>query len=314
LRRALHERLFYDSIVIGGGPAGLTAALQLARFNRRAVLFDGGNGRSTYHQVNHNYLGFPGGIRAQELQELGRRQLRAYPVAVVDETVTEVARAEGCFSATVSSGEQFWGRTVVFATGVRDHFPTFPEWQRFVGRSIFWCIVCDGYSTRGRRIVVVGNDNDAGVTALQFLQFTSHVTMLTNAPDLGLHPGVCDALAARGIPLVVDTIARVDGHDGIVGRLQLGSGNSLDVDFVFSLQGQSPNSELAASLGVELSRQGYIVADQDQQTNIAGVFAAGDVTRDLAHQVATAVHEGNTAATAANYFLYLPEQKHETYG
>jgi thioredoxin reductase (NADPH) len=303
----------YDSLVIGGGPAGLSAALQLARFNRRVLLFDAGGGRARFHQVNHNYLGFPGGIPARDLVDLGRRQVREYPVAVIDEPVLRADRDEEAFLATAANGCTYRGRTVILATGVRDHFPLFPAWQDYVGRSLFWCIVCDGYSTRGKRIVVVGNDGAAGVTALQFLEFTAHVTLLTNAPEERLGPAVCQALERRGVPLVIGEIAGVDGQDGILASLTLQDGRSLELDFLFSLQGQTPNSELAATLGVGLSPGGFILANANQETAVPGVFAAGDVTRDLAHQVCTAVHEGNTAATAANYYLYAPDLKHETY-
>jgi len=307
------SRLVYDCVVVGGGPAGLTAALQAARYNRRVILFDSGMGRSTYNQINHNYLGFPGGLAARELRALGRKQLSAYPVAIIDEPVVAACLEGDLVRVQSEESGPFWGRTAIIATGVRDRFPKFPEWERFVGRSFFWCITCDGYSTRGKNIVVVGNDSDAGVTALQFLQFTNQIVLLTNDAELAIDERVCSELERANIPLVVDTIKRVDGHDGIVGQIQLDSGRSLHPDFLFNLQGSAPNSELAASLGVKLSNSGYIVTDQEQRTNIANVFAAGDVTRDLSHQVATAVHEGNTAAQAANYYLYRPEQRHETY-
>jgi thioredoxin reductase (NADPH) len=308
-----NHRLSYDCVVVGGGPAGLTAALQMARFNRRVLLADSHQGRSTYHQVNHNYLGFPGGIKATELRGLGRRQLAQYPVALVDLPVVGVSRADGGFAASLEGGEALYSRTIIFATGVRDHFPFFPDWEEFVGRSLFWCITCDGYSTRGKRVLVVGNDDHAGVTALQFLQFTSRVTVLSNAPALEVGEPVCAALEEHGVALVVDEIERVDGHAGVIGQVALAGGGCLELDYLFSLQGQEGNSELALSLGVECSPRGFILVDTEQHTNVPGVFAAGDVTRILSHQVATAVHEGNTAATAANYYLYAPWQRHESY-
>ncbi len=307
------EQLVYDSIVVGGGPAGLSAALQLARFNRHVVVFDSGMGRSTYHQVNHNYLGFPGGISVRDLRDRARKHVETYPVAFIDEAVVDASRGEGVFHVRTESGGEFFGRTIVLATGVRDHFPLFRDWEEYVGRSLFWCITCDGYATRGKRIVMVGNDADAGVTALQFLQFTKDIVMLTNAPHCEIGDDVVAALNRHGIPVIVEQISEVRGHAGILGQLVLGGGDTLDLDFLFSLQGSTPNSELAVGLGLDLSPQQYILANQDQQTNVPGAFAAGDVTRDLAHQVATAVHEALTAATAANYYLYLPDQQHETY-
>lgn len=304
----------YDAMVVGGGPAGLAAALQLARFNRTVLCFDGGMGRSTYHQVNHNYLGFPGGVSAREFRAVARRQVAEYPVAFVDDTVVAVERHEyGAFVARTAALSHFAARTVTFATGVRDRFPAFPGWQDYVGRSIFWCIVCDGYATRGKRIVIAGNDDDAAVTALQFLQFTHRVTMLTNARDCAITPPVQQALAAHAVPLVVGELAGVAGTGGILGALHLQDGQAIDLDYLFSLQGCTPNSALARGLGVTCSPGGYIITDAAQSTDMPGVFAAGDVTRDLAHQVSTAVHEGNSAATAANYYLYEPFQRHDSY-
>ncbi|MFN8506106.1 MAG: NAD(P)/FAD-dependent oxidoreductase [Dehalococcoidia bacterium] len=307
------SELVYDALVLGGGPAGLAAAIQLARFNRSVLVLDEGGGRSSYHQVNHNYLGFPGGITSRDLRRLCREQASRLPIAFIDDAAAAVSRHGSCFAARTRDGMDVHGRTLVLATGVRDRFPAFPGWETYVGRSIFWCIVCDGYSTRGRRIVVVANDDDGGVTALQFLQFTAHVTVLSNAAQCGVGPKVRHELEARGIRLIEDEITGVLGHDGILGAIELKRGATLEADYLFSLQGITPASELAVSLGCETSHRGYIVTDMEQRTNVPGVFAAGDVTRDLAHQVATAVHEGITAATAANYSLYAAWQRHEHY-
>ncbi|MGH2544338.1 MAG: NAD(P)/FAD-dependent oxidoreductase [Ardenticatenaceae bacterium] len=308
-----NHQILYDALIVGGGPAGLTAALQLARFNRRPVLFDSGMGRSTFHQINHNYLGFPGGVAARDLRELGREQVRAYPVVFVDEAVEGVRQGGPLFVAQAQNGGEYWGRTIIFATGVRDHFPHFPAWEDFVGRSFFWCITCDGYKTRGKHIVALGNDMEAGVTALQFLQYTQQITFLTNAPFCGLNDNLCQALEEHNIPIVVGEIERIDGHDGIIGQLVLTDGRCLTLDYLFNLQGKTPNSQLAQQLGVHLDDNGYIMTDVDLHTNLDGAFAAGDVTRLFAHQIATAVHEGITAACAANYYLYEEYQRHETY-
>jgi thioredoxin reductase (NADPH) len=278
------------------------------------VLFDSGMGRSTYHQINHNYLGFPGGISARELRELGRKQLRSYPVVMIDQAVLDVRHEEdGRFTVMTETGAEFGGRTIILATGVRDHFPHFPDWEQYVGRSLFWCINCDGYKTRGRRILVLGNDDDAAITALQFLQFTRDVLFLTNAPDCRLSEETQHALEQNEIPLYEGEIEHVVGADGIIGRVVLKGGDTLEIDFVFSMQGVTPNNDLAKKLGIRLDDSGFILTDTELHTHVAGALAAGDVTRLFAHQVATAVHEGLSAASSANYFLYAPYQQHETY-
>src|SRR5689334_18232359 len=169
----------YEVIVIGGGPAGLSAALYLARYDRRTALFDAGQGRSTWHQVNHNYLGFPGGIPARQLRERGYEQLAEYDqIKVYSHKIEQLERrADGMFYASGQAGE-WCARAVIMCTGVVDHYPHFENWHEYVGRSMFWCITCDGYGCKNHRIVVAGNHNDTASMALQLQRFTPHVTLL----------------------------------------------------------------------------------------------------------------------------------------
>lgn len=301
----------FEALVIGGGPAGLSAALYLARFDRRVALFDAGQGRSTWHQINHNYLGFPGGVPARELRERGREQLGEYEqVRCLDHKITDIRQDGDWFVASGQAGE--WrSRTVVLCTGVVDHYPHFDGWDEYVGRSMFWCITCDGYACKGERVVVVGNTNDTASEALQLRRFTHSLTVLTGSHDNHISQEFEQRLANADIPIVHDRIERVIGHEGWFEALITEGGKRIDLDQLFSMQGQTPQSDLARQLGVDLSPRGYITVDVEQKTNVSGVFAAGDVTRLHSHQITTAVHEGGQAAQAANYFLYPPELKDE---
>lgn len=297
-----------DALVIGGGPAGLSAALSLARFDRSVLLFDAGQGRSTWHQVNHNYLGFPGGIPARYLRDLGRQQLGEYPhVRCLDHKVDTLQREpDGGFVASGQAGE--WrGKAVVIATGVIDHYPHFEGWDEHVGRSMFWCIACDGYACKGERVVVVGHTNETAEEALQLQRFTGKLTMLTNSERCEVDAEFQRRLERAGIPLIHDKIDTVTGHDGYFEHILTKEGRVIELDQLFAVQGQTPQSDLARQLGVELSDTGYINVDTEQKTNVSNVFAAGDVTRLHSHQISTAVHEGTQAAAAANYCLYPPE-------
>jgi thioredoxin reductase (NADPH) len=300
-----------EVLVVGGGPAGLSAALYLARFDRSVIIFDAGQGRSTWHQTNHNYLGFPGGVAARELRELGRQQIGEYPqVTCLDRKITEVRREGDGFVAAGQAGE--WrGRAVVIATGVVDHYPHFDDWDQYVGRSMFWCIICDGYACKGERVVVIGNTNATASEAMQLQRFTDQLTVLTNSSDCDIDEQFQQRLEAAGIPLIHDKIESVNGEGGFFREILTDSGRTIALDQLFAVQGQTPQTELIEGLGVELSPRGYIKVDTEQKTNVPGVFAAGDVTRLHSHQISTAVHEGGQAASAANYFLYPSELKDE---
>lgn len=297
----------FECLIIGGGPAGLSAALQMARYNRCVALFDNGKGRSTWSQVNHNYLGFPGGIEARQLRELGRQQLAEYPhVTIIDHKISQMEQTGAGFIASGQAGT-WQGRSVIICTGVLDHYPHFAGWEEYVGRSMFWCITCDGYETRGKRVVILGEANEAASEAMQMLRFTNQITVLTGSHDCQIDEKFSRRLAKNHIPLICDKLDSVEGHDGMIEAICTQSGQRIALDRLFSVQGATPETALAADLGVKLNERGYILADLEQNTNVKGVFAAGDVTRNFDQQVATAVHEGLQAACAANYYLYPPE-------
>lgn len=305
------RREIYDSLVVGGGPAGLTAAIYLARFNRSVIVIDMGVGRSTTHELNENYLGFPEGIESLELRERGRQQAERFGAQIVRGRAASARAVDGCYEVACDDGTLFAGRTLILATGVVDRFPEFEHLREYVGRSLFWCITCDGYKVRDRRVVVVGPTDSAVTTCMQFLNFTGRLAFLTNRD-----PGTSELsersrrnLAAAGIPLYEAQIVGVEGDDGMMRRIDLADGCTIEADFMFSQQGASPNVDLAASLGASLSPKGYVLTDDEQRTGVPRLYAAGDVTRMFAHQIVTAAHEGATAGQAANYDLYRPEQR-----
>ncbi|MEU9594751.1 NAD(P)/FAD-dependent oxidoreductase [Streptomyces sp. NPDC048193] len=299
-----------DVAVVGGGPAGLSAALQLARYGRRVMVFDTGQGRSTHHQTNRNYLGFPDGIATTELRDLGRRQLAHYPhVRIAAHRVTGVVGDARRGFTVQAQGHVWWARTVVLATGVLDHFPHFPHWQEYVGRSMFWCIACDGYESRGRRILVVGHTDAAAGEAMQLHSLTERVRLLTNSRSNDISDRFARRLAAAGVPVVHDRIEAAEGTDGRLSVIVTRGGRRLELDALFSIQGATPETAVARGLGVRLNAHGYVEVDTEQHTSVPGVYAAGDITAPHSHQVSAAVQEGAQAASAANYFLYPPELK-----
>ncbi len=300
----------YDCVVIGAGPGGLSAAVYVARYSRSCLVVDMGWGRSTTHEMNENYLGFPKGVHIEKLRELGKQQAEHFGAQFKQDKIIKIVKNEKSFH--LEGGQQrYEGKTVILATGVTDLWPEFENFQDYLGKSLFWCITCDGHKTIGKRVVLFGDDDDCACTAMQFLNFTSKISLVTNQHHRQhkLHHVWKERLAKAGIPMYEGCLKKVHGRGGYVNALELDTGQKIETDFIFSEQGATPNSELAKELGIATNEHGYIKVDHNQRTNIPGVFACGDLTRRHSHQVVIAAAEGATAGEAANYDLYRPEQK-----
>jgi thioredoxin reductase (NADPH) len=304
----------YDALILGGGPAGLSAAVYLGRFTRSVLVLDAGAGRSSFSQVNENYLGFPDGVTTRELRELGRRQAERFGVEFKEARVERVERVanppDARFRAVTTEGE-FEGRTLLFATGVTDVWPEVPGVRDWVGRGVYWCITCDGHRTRDRRIVCVGNTDEAATTTLQFLLFTRDVALVADPDKARFSDARRAALAAQGVPLHLSRPERLetDPAGDALAAVCLEDGTRLPCDLVFSLLGVRPNTQLAREMGLALDGEGYVEIDEEGYTSVPGVFAAGDLTRMYTQQVASAVHAGAEAAQTMNYYLYADFQK-----
>jgi thioredoxin reductase (NADPH) len=309
LKLLFYNRRMYDCIVVGGGPAGLSAAIYLARFNRSVLVIDRKTGRSTFPQVNENYLGFPAGIQARKLRLLGKRQAKQFGAEFANDTITAIRRTTEF--QLMGKKALYRGKSVIIATGVSDVFPDFPRMNEFIGKSLFWCITCDGYKVRNKRVVVVGRTDSAAVTCLQMQQFTKNLTFIYNCDEKEstCSDKVLHNLQRAGIPVYAGLIQEVTGSNGMIETINLSTGITLQTDFIFNQQGSKPNSELVSDLHVTLDEHKYIIVDEEQRTNTPFLYAAGDVTKQFAHQVITAAHEGSMAAQAANYDLYAPEQR-----
>jgi thioredoxin reductase (NADPH) len=304
----------YDCAVVGAGPAGLSAALYMGRVRRRVVVIDDKEGRSTWHQINRNYLGFVNGVHASKLREIGRTQCENYGVhflgARADDVRVEGEDKDRRFFLRTTAGEVV-ARTLILATGVDDQFPEFDGSDDCIGRSMFWCIICDGYETIGKRIVVLGHGDRAASLALQLLVFTPHVTLVSWDGPFTIEQFRMDWLREQGIACYDAKCAdfRCAPGEGRLHSIALDNGKVLELDGVFVAQYMEPNTQLAKQLGLQVDEHGFVVTDVEQCTNVNGVYAAGDLTKINNHQISSAVHEGGMAAAAANYYLYEDWQK-----
>lgn len=310
-QEAIDEKT-YDCAIIGAGPAGLSAAIYMGRMRRSVIVIDDDKGRSNWHQVNRNYLGFVDGIHAASLRDVGARQAEQFGVRFFAAKATaasyEGEGSERVFTVETSSGA-VRSRTLIICSGVKDSFPEFEGSEECIGKSMFWCIICDGYESIGKQIVVLGHNERAASLALQLKVFTDDITLVSWDEPFNLDEQKLKLLHEHGITTHDAQCRSWSCARGQLKSITLESGLTLDLEMVFVAQWIEPNTQLAEQLGCYRDEHGYIVADAEQLTNVDGVYAAGDVTKLNNHQISSAVHEGGMAAAAANYYLYEDWQK-----
>ncbi|HYP39845.1 MAG TPA: NAD(P)/FAD-dependent oxidoreductase, partial [Chloroflexia bacterium] len=254
----------------------------------------------------------PDGIHATALRELGAMQASNYGVEFLQARATDVQMygdgRERRFCIATRAGSVV-ARTLILATGVSDRFPEFEGSMECIGKSMFWCIICDGYEAIDKRIVVLGHNDRAASLALELLVFTSHVTLVSWDEPLDLSEQKLRTLKEHGIAVHECGCKVYHCSKGQISSITLENGSELELDMLFVAQWIEPNTQLAKKLSITLDEHGYILTDAEQNTNVEGVYAAGDVTKLHNHQVTSAVHEGGMAAAAANYYLYEDWQK-----
>ncbi len=287
-----------DCLIIGGGPAGLTAAIYLARFHLDILVVDSGKSRAAWIPCTHNHAGFPDGINGKELLQRMRDQACKYGAKIKTEVVTKLERDEesGLFAATWGSG-CLQARTVLLATGVTNRRPTMDEdlHDEALARGLIrYCPICDGYEVTDKKVGVIGSDSHGVAEAVFLRGFTNDVTLIAPHASLELSAedqaklkmakiqcvdGPAEAVAALDKFIVVDT---AEGHHTF--------------DSVYPALGSDTHTQLAEMIGARLSEGGCVGVDSHQRTSVPGFFAAGDVVIGL-DQISHAMGQAGVAAT-----------------
>jgi thioredoxin reductase (NADPH) len=292
----------YDCVIIGGGPAGLTAAVYLARYRRRIVLFDAGDSRAALIPESHNYPGFPEGVSGPGLLSALRKQAETYGITLISAPITELKREGGGFTAKFGKDE-VKSRFVLLATGIVDESPDLPGIKEAIAKgSIRYCPVCDGYEATDQRIGVLGHGDDASSKARFLRTYSNDVTLLSLDESGGKDSGTAKSLREAGIKVAGPVGAIEHSGDGI--RAVLRGGKTLSFDVVYPALGCGVRSGLASALGAKTNDVGCLEVDSYQRTTVAGIYAAGDVVSDL-HQIAVAT--GHAAIAATHIHKSLPE-------
>jgi thioredoxin reductase len=293
----------YDVIVVGGGPAGLSAALMLGRCRRKVLVCDRGEPRNRRSNGLHGYL-TRDGVRPLDFNALGRRELAPYGIELRPVSVSSAVRRRGSFLVSLADGARAHARFLLLATGVADELPKLDGIADCYGRSVFHCPYCDGWEWRDRKLAVLGSGRKGAGLALALRTWSSDVRLCTRGNRIPAEAR--GRLARNGISMITTPIRRLEHRRGLLTRLVLRDGSQIPVDAIFFTTGQHPQDDLAARLGCTFTPHGTVNTGRSSETNVPGVFVAGDASRD-AQFVVVAASEGVKAAVAINQALQRSE-------
>ncbi len=289
----------YDVVIVGGGPAGLSAALVLGRCRRSVLLCDRGQPRNASSRALHGYL-TRDGVPPLELLRLGRDELRPYGIETRMATVHDVQRDDGRFDVTLEPGEHVHAHAVLLATGVRDQLPDVPGIAECYGTSVHHCPYCDGWEVRDKQIAVIGQGMAAAGLALGLTTWSRHVVICANGrARLGTRQR--QQLSDHHITVHDTPIVALEHAEGWVSHAVLTDGRRVPCQAIF-FSGAQALGELPGRLGCELTRTGVVRTDHLGHTRIPGLYVVGDASRDVQFAIVAAA-EGAKAGVAINKAL-----------
>ncbi|MCK6587343.1 MAG: NAD(P)/FAD-dependent oxidoreductase [Polyangiaceae bacterium] len=296
----------HDVIVIGGGPAGLSAALVLGRCRRRVLLCDSGRYRNAATRSMHGFL-TRDGIHPAEMRQIAREQLKPYPVEILDMAVTDARKDGDGFEVTLVSGERRRCRKLLLATGLIDELPELLGLNDFYGTSVFHCPYCDAWEVRDKPLGVLSQGAEGVKLATTVRMWSSDVVLFTNGPA-DLEKADTETLERLGISLCQERIERLEGAGGVLERVLLEGGRSVPRRALFLKTKQRQHADLAKKLRVPVSQEnGIEKGGKYEETYVKGVFVAGDASKDLLMAI-VAASEGAQAAFGINCELQREEQ------
>ena len=299
----------YEVIIVGGGPAGLTAGLYSSRAGLTSILIEKGifGGQITYAEHVENFTGFPEGISGQELGEKMHEQARKHGLKILTAEVTGL-EIQGAMKLVKTTEGDYTGRTVIMAGGaVRRKLGVEGE-TRLTGRGVSYCAVCDSAFFRDQRVVVAGGGDTAITEALHLAKFASSITIIHRRDQLRAGHVLQEKLRSEPkIDFLWDTtVTAIEGAD-MVERIKLlnvktGQSAEMEVSGVFVSVGTNPDTEYVKTI-LPLDESGYIITNEKMETPVPGLFAAGDIRHNSARQAITAAGDGATAAIYAQKYL-----------
>ncbi len=288
----------YDCIIIGGGPAGLNAAVVLGRCRRKVLLFDNNSQRNLRSHGMHNYL-TRDDILPVDFLDICNKELEKYNVQKLNKKITSAKRNDqAIFEVKDEKGIKYHSKTLLVATGLHDNIHDVEGFPEFYGSSIFHCPYCDGWEVRDKKVGIYARDKDGSELALALKGWTDQVVLYTNGKRK-IKPAQKELLDANDIPIRTERIERLEGKDGRLKKIIFQNGTDQDCEAIFFVNGYTQQCDVAEAFGCEVNKKGVVVTNRFQQTNIPGLYVAGDAAKDM-HFVVVAAAEGAKAGVIIN--------------
>ncbi|MBU5574894.1 MAG: FAD-dependent oxidoreductase [Candidatus Aenigmatarchaeota archaeon] len=304
--------MIYDLIIIGSGPAGITAGIYAINASLKTIIFESIEQPSLLtlaHNIN-NFPGFPL-ISGQELLEKMKKHLESLGGKITQETVIDISINKNNFDVITSSGKKYKGKTIIIATGTKHRKANIPGEEEFLGKGVSYCATCDGAFFKGKDVIVFGGGNTALTYALYLSNIGCKTTLIyyKDKSEMKTFSNLLESAEKNNVKFIFNkSIKEIKGNK-FVEKVILDDGKEIKTSAVFIAIGEIPLNSLAKKIKLELDERGYIKVNEKCETNIPGIYAAGDVRSSPLKQIVTAAADGAIAAISASQYLKLQGER-----
>jgi len=298
----------YDCAIIGGGPAGLNAALVLGRARRQVIFFDNNKPRNNVTEESHGFI-TRDGVKPQEFRDIAYQEISKYPsVEFKNNEVMTITKNDSCYVLMTDEEETFEAKRILLATGLKEIFPDINGISDYYGKTLFNCAYCEGWELKDKALIVVGVTQHLFHAVKIIYNWSKDIIVATNGAN-NLSNENKEALQNKGIQVVEKKITEFVGENGRLNQVVFEDGTTIERESGFIIPEFVQSCKFGEQLGCKLNDQGFIVVDNFGRTNIPGVYAAGDTIGLTSAQLVISASDGSRAAIGINIDLTIEEWK-----